>query len=68
MIAGLAHDDVNTILGHGLRNHCKEPFLGEDGKVVFRDATPVSGDENVLRPGTMPLRRRSAPPGRRPPP
>ncbi|MDY0962601.1 phosphogluconate dehydratase [Massilia sp. CFBP9026] len=53
--AGLAHDDVNTILGHGLRNHCKEPFLGEDGKVVFRDATPVSGDENVLRPATNPF-------------
>jgi phosphogluconate dehydratase len=53
--AGLAHDDVNTILGRGLRNHCKEPFLGEDGKVVFRDATPVSGDENVLRPATNPF-------------
>ncbi|RNF29936.1 phosphogluconate dehydratase [Massilia aurea] len=53
--AGLAHDDVNTILGHGLRNHCKEPFLGEDGKVVFRDATPVSGDENVLRPAANPF-------------
>lgn len=53
--AGLAHDDVNTILGHGLRNHCKEPFLGDDGKVVFRDATPVSGDENVLRPATNPF-------------
>jgi phosphogluconate dehydratase len=50
--AGLAHDDVNTILGRGLRNHCKEPFLGEDGKVVFRDAAAVSGDENVLRPAT----------------
>lgn len=53
--AGLAHDDVNTVLGHGLRNHCKEPFLGDDGKVVFRDATPVSGDENVLRPYTNPF-------------
>ena len=53
--AGLAHEDVNTILGHGLRNHCKEPFLDQDGKVVFRDATPVSGDENVLRPATNPF-------------
>ncbi|WP_208280103.1 phosphogluconate dehydratase [Massilia oculi] len=53
--AGLAHEDVNTILGRGLRNHCKEPFLGEDGKVVFRDATAVSGDENVLRPATNPF-------------
>ena len=53
--AGLAHEDVNTILGRGLRNHCKEPFLGEDGKVVFRDAAAVSGDENVLRPATNPF-------------
>jgi len=53
--AGLAHEDVNTILGHGLRNHCKEPFLDDNGKVVFRDATPVSGDENVLRPATNPF-------------
>ncbi|MGF6273743.1 phosphogluconate dehydratase [Massilia sp. UYP11] len=53
--AGLAHEDVNTILGHGLRNHCKEPFLGEDGKVVFRDAALESGDENVLRPATNPF-------------
>ncbi|SFC87508.1 phosphogluconate dehydratase [Massilia yuzhufengensis] len=54
--AGLAHEDVNTILGHGLRNHCKEPFLGEDGKVVWRDATPHSGDDSVLRPATNPFR------------
>jgi len=53
--AGLAHEDVNTILGHGLRNHCKEPFLDDNGKVVFRDATAVSGDENVLRPATNPF-------------
>jgi phosphogluconate dehydratase len=34
--AGLAHEDVNTVLGHGLRAHCKEPFLDGD-KVVWRD-------------------------------
>ncbi len=53
--AGLAHEDVNTILGHGLRNHCKEPFLGEDGKVVWRDLPQQSGDESVLRPATNPF-------------
>ena len=53
--AGLAHEDVNTILGRGLRAHCKEPFLGEDGKVVFRDVAEKSGDEAVLRPASNPF-------------
>lgn len=53
--AGLAHEDVNTILGHGLRAHCKEPFLGEDGKVVWRDVPANSGDEAVLRPASNPF-------------
>ena len=53
--AGLAHEDVNTILGHGLRAHCKEPFLGEDGKVVWRDLPEQSGDEAVLRKASNPF-------------
>jgi phosphogluconate dehydratase len=52
--AGLAHDDVNTILGRGLRAHCKEPFLDGD-KVVFKDLPEQSGDENVLRKYTKPF-------------
>src|SRR4051812_18964471 len=52
--AGLAHDDVNTILGRGLRNHCKEPFLDGD-KVVWRDLPEQSGDESVLRKATNPF-------------
>jgi phosphogluconate dehydratase len=52
--AGLAHEDVNTILGRGLRAHCKEPFLDGD-KVVWRDLPAQSGDENVLRPASNPF-------------
>jgi phosphogluconate dehydratase len=52
--AGLAHDDVNTILGRGLRAHCKEPFLDGD-KVVWKDLPEQSGDENVLRKHTNPF-------------
>jgi phosphogluconate dehydratase len=52
--AGLAHEDVNTILGHGLRAHCKEPFLDGD-KVVWRDVPANSGDESVLRPVSNPF-------------
>jgi phosphogluconate dehydratase len=52
--AGLAHDDVNTILGRGLRAHCKEPFLDGD-KVVWKDLPEQSGDENVVRKYTNPF-------------
>jgi len=52
--AGLAHDDVNTILGRGLRAHCKEPFLDGD-QVVWKDLPEQSGDEAVLRKYTNPF-------------
>jgi phosphogluconate dehydratase len=51
---GLAHEDVNTILGRGLRAHCKEPFLDGD-KVVWKDLPEQSGDEAVLRKHTNPF-------------
>jgi phosphogluconate dehydratase len=52
--AGLAHEDVNTILGHGLRAHCKEPFLDGD-QVVWKDVPEQSGDETVLRKASNPF-------------
>jgi phosphogluconate dehydratase len=52
--AGLMHDDVMTILGHGLRAHCAEPLL-EDGKAIWKEAPQNSGDETVLRPATNPF-------------
>jgi phosphogluconate dehydratase len=52
--AGLLHDDVATILGRGLRNHCTEPFL-EGDKAVWRAAAAVSGDDAVLRPASAPF-------------
>jgi phosphogluconate dehydratase len=53
--AGLAHDDVHTILGRGLRNHCKEPFLDDAGKLVWKDLPAHSGDDAVLRPASNPF-------------
>ena len=53
--AGLLHEDVTTVLGKGLRAHCTEPFLHEDGTVVWRSATERSGDENVLRKAANPF-------------
>ena len=52
--AGMLHDDVNTVLGKGLRAHCSEPFLDGE-KVIWKDAPAVSGDENVLRPASNPF-------------
>jgi len=54
--AGLLHEDVTTVMGKGLRSHCTEPFLqGEEP--VWRPATDVSGDLNVLRPAAEPFSR-----------
>lgn len=47
--AGLLHDDVTTILGHGLRAHCSEPFLQQDQTAIWKPAAAVSGDQDVLR-------------------
>jgi phosphogluconate dehydratase len=52
--AGLLHDDVNTILGKGLRAHCAEPFLDGD-KVVWKPSAALSGDTEVLRPASSPF-------------
>jgi phosphogluconate dehydratase len=47
--AGLLHEDVTTIMGHGLKNYLQEPGLGEDGGLAWRDAATKSGDNTVLR-------------------
>jgi phosphogluconate dehydratase len=52
--AGLLHDDVHTILGPGLRNFCKEPFL-KNGKLEWRAAPGESLDEEIVRPASSPF-------------
>ena len=47
--AGLAHDDVTTVAGHGLHLYQREPFL-EDGTVVWREGAAKSLAPQVLRP------------------
>jgi phosphogluconate dehydratase len=47
--AGLAHEDVVTVAGVGLRRYQQEPFL-DGGKLVWREGTPVSLDRDILRP------------------
>jgi phosphogluconate dehydratase len=52
--AGLLHDDVQTILGPGLRNFCREPFL-EDGRLEWRDAPAETLDADIVRPSSDPF-------------
>jgi phosphogluconate dehydratase len=47
--AGLAHDDVLTVAGQGLRRYQTEPFL-DDGKLVWREGGEASLDPEILRP------------------
>jgi phosphogluconate dehydratase len=52
--AGLLHEDVNTVVGRGLRRYAQEPFL--DGEqLVWRDGPAQSLDENILRPAARPF-------------
>ncbi len=44
---GLLHEDVNTILGKGLKRYTKEPFL-KDGELIWREGPQKSLDESVL--------------------
>ncbi|MEL7296688.1 MAG: phosphogluconate dehydratase [Pseudomonadota bacterium] len=53
--AGLLHEDVNTIVGHGLSRFTEEPMLGESDDdspdtVVWRPGEGKSLDLDVLRP------------------
>ena len=46
---GLAHGDVLTVAGAGLRRFQQEPFL-EEGKLVWREGGETSLDRDILRP------------------
>ncbi|TBR44285.1 phosphogluconate dehydratase [Marinomonas agarivorans] len=52
---GLVHQDVNTIMGQGLDPYTKEPFLQQDGKLIWRDGTEDSLDTDVVRPISDPF-------------
>jgi phosphogluconate dehydratase len=50
----LLHEDVQTILGHGLSNFCQEPFIG-NGALEWRPVTSQSLDEDIVRPADKPF-------------
>jgi phosphogluconate dehydratase len=53
--AGLAHDDVTTVAGAGLRRFQTEPFLDEAGKLVWREGQATSLNLDILRPVSDPF-------------
>ena len=52
--AGLAHDDVLTVAGRGLRHYTKEPFL-QDGELVWREGAHQTLAPDILRPVSDPF-------------
>jgi len=44
---GLLHEDVNTILGKGLKSYTREPFM-KDGQLVWKEGPDSSLDDLVL--------------------
>ncbi len=46
---GLLHEDVQTILGRGLRRYCVEPFV-DGGSLSWRPGAERSLDDSILRP------------------
>ena len=52
--AGLLHEDVQTIVGPGLRRYTQEPWL-DNGQLAWRDAPAQSLDQTILRPVSAPF-------------
>jgi len=44
---GLLHEDVNTVMGFGMRNYLQEAFL-EDGKLSYKESIKTSADTEVI--------------------
>jgi phosphogluconate dehydratase len=55
--AGLLHEDVNTVLGHGLRQWCQSPALDNEGELTWVPVVAESGDLSVLAPAHAPFLR-----------
>ncbi|GAB5380555.1 MAG: phosphogluconate dehydratase [Aliiglaciecola sp.] len=53
--AGLLHNDVNTICGHGLEQYTKEPTL-KDGELTWQDGPKESFDKDVLASVAKPFK------------
>jgi phosphogluconate dehydratase len=54
LAAGYLHADVRTVLGDGLENFCREPFI-EAGEIHWNEVADKSLDSEILRPASDPF-------------
>lgn len=54
--AGFLHNDVTTVMGHGLRSYTQEAVLHDD-VLSWQDAPEASLDESIVRPAARPFAR-----------
>ena len=55
---GLLHDNVDTMLGHGLYDHyTKEPFLEKDASIHWKAGARKSGDKDILKTADEPFQK-----------
>ena len=52
--AGLLHEDVHTVMGHGLRAYTSQPFL-QDGELVWKPVLEETADAEIVRPYSEPF-------------
>lgn len=52
--AGLLHEDVETVMGRGLRAYATQPFL-QDGGIVWKPVLEESADVEIVRPHVDPF-------------
>ncbi|MDE5602375.1 MAG: phosphogluconate dehydratase [Helicobacter sp.] len=45
---GLLHEDVDTIMGRGMRDYTKEPFL-INGELLYQEGARTSQEESIVR-------------------
>ncbi len=50
----LLHEDVNTILGHGMHNFIREPKI-RDNAIVWDESAKVSLNDSIVRPVSLPF-------------
>ena len=47
--AGLLHENVQTVMGPGLRRYASQPFL-QEGEIIWKPVVEESADLDILRP------------------
>ena len=52
--AGILHEDVNTVMGEGLRAYASQPFL-QNGELIWKPVTESTADAEIVRPHAEPF-------------